>query len=465
MEFKTKVHEKAKHLRSGRSKKNGLNIAIDPNGSYDAETHTISTEITRSRWKECQHTIVNGGGGPYPLDADDNAFCFTYGWPSRQALESGDAPEYTKKHYSRYHYKSAMEVLGYTNQQLESAMADAYTKLKLLFETRSVSEFNPMRACLELRDTTSTLNGLVSFARFCRQKVATGRLRLATTIGAAASAYLTYRFGVKPTIDDTATFRKELASGELTTEGNPKASLVQGQILRSDYRVGVSPRVQRSMCPIWVASATYRNGFTVKGNRGRTASWHPLMYGDLVPPTGYNSYRVQTSKGRFFAELVDDVIYTEGQDLIRRFQYKSPITETAWQLARLSFLFDWVYDVSGALRTLERGVVSAFTSRYLGQVWHSHTVESYDWIPYVRSSCVGSPAGFRLSSDGKIEAGYIDLDCTTTLDYRRTNLNRLYTRKPYGGLTRPPQRMREEVKAYQLSTGMALLASWASPKH
>lgn len=336
------------------------------------------------------------------------------------------------------------------------AREKAYTRLLYLMPNNAAG-MNQVREVIELRDTRSTLKSALDLSRWCITAVSRGKIRPHTSLGAAANAYLTYLFGVKPTIESVRKFRKECAEGALIVQGSKPTSHRALSVLVSHYSTLRNPEI--------ISMESNVNEF------GTWVGYHPvfgLVNRNFTPPTttrlagqSFHSY-----KGCYFAQLTTDVDFTAAQNAARRFIYRCPIAGSTWDLLPWTFLYDWFITIGDQIKAIERRFLTLTYGSYLGPIWHSAKLERMNFLPRATSHVSLSHIGEAVWNWDRTmmsrEVRYKEHTQTSYLP----SLSSDYSRGAVGiALGMGVLSLERPTKLYQLSAGMALITKFLAGSH
>lgn len=363
--------------------------------------------------------------------------------------------------------------LAPTEEQIYLAKYDSYTHM---LHGAPGGHMNVTQSIMELKDTKETIKPLLDFVKFGRKFLGRGGLRglggkkftLFTTLSSAANAYLWYKFGVEPTVHDVQQFRDELARGKLLVrrKGNPNShGKPVKRCIKSYFNIGPkATEIEGAMFPNGEISAEESEVIELSsyGNvpAGYTSSVTiPLThrFPSTRLPSGYK-VGVTRYKGCVFAEYTESSQYDFDDDEVRRrWEFSCPGLATMWELLPFSFLVDWVVDVGGFIRRLERRYAQTTLSRWLGPAWVGvRRIEEVYEPGIERFSLNVSPVGTNPA--GYDRSGPLNASWSYRMRPVLVSRNQTYLREP----------MREEpswiwptltraFRAYQISAGMALL--------
>lgn len=185
-------------------------------------------------------------------------------------------------------------------------------------------------------------NGLTNLTRFST-----------ATVKQASSAYLAWKFGVEPTVGDLNKFRRSMKNLLFVSQN---VVFRKGERIRS----GLS-------CSTFDPSSVYGSS--------KQVSW--LSYHSAIPKSTALSLSIPILSrlainyagsgcehssmplveaagfvGCCYAQVAENVAFED--DLAIRTEFASPFLTTMWEVARLTFLVDWVCDVGSWLERMER---------------------------------------------------------------------------------------------------------------
>lgn len=357
-------------------------------------------------------------------------------------------------------------------EEIAQARYDAYQKLIHLVPAEHM---NFARSAIELKDTKQTINQLCQFTKWVNShggrtlklvnragKKVFRKVDLLDNCASLASAYLWYSFGVEPTVSDVKTFCSQCSKGSLKVLGSKTRIIPKGTTMV--YRYSARPKA------VNIGKCMFTNGWVdssgrvtidkveqiqlVRGTTWYTASTY------LTPP---RAKRVVSTgeRGAYFAQLVRDVEISQSEDLSKRMEWNCPIGRTLWDITPFSFLLDWFVDVGQLIENLDHWSVGKRYRTSMTPIWQNVSKRSETYIPSLQYW------GFRSIVPGDVpdswgHGGY----ATAMLRYKaapalvgaETSFTRGETSAP--GL--PPLVIQSEVKAYQISSGMALLMQFAN---
>lgn len=442
-----------------------------PNACVYTNTSTIEYGV-KARFNACNHSTRQDVSG-WP------ASCASYA--NRNIHHVGGSPgvqpraEMLDSQIMRINPRYAGTRIGYNTSDLDRARKDAALHLQALTPNRTM---NLLQSVCELKDTRSTLNQFLSFVSWARSKAGTvlkrgpvrKRLSLLDSAATVASTYLWYRFGVEPTVTDVKRFMREVSQGKLQVRGHLNKVTVarKGQVLTSRYRVGAN-KAQIAAAMFSPSAGKVDEDTGVYQCSG--SLWKTIPTGDSYtqfPYGGNNSsyplarQYVSTVRvnGCMFAEVKSDVEIDGRKELQRQLDWNCPLLGTAWELIPFSFLVDWVIDVGDTIRRLERQALALRYRRFLSGIWIAEKEITETWYPSLMRYDVhiaGREAPSTASNGGRL-----NLSWTWEGGIWRQERKVVFHRRAYDPSVFAPVRVANSIKAYQLSTGMALLAQFAA---
>lgn len=372
---------------------------------------------------------------------------------SRHHLVTPTSYKYEERRQFYWYRAQGIETLELA-RPLDPSLYDAYLVLRSGNTTPKGQ--NWLRAAIELKDVKQTIQGLVDFIKFGIRMPNMVRANWrAMSIADVAKAYLTYKFGIQPTVSDVKKLLKALSREGLRVRGI-KRHYRKGETVRTG--VVIRP-AQRDL----LAASGWKGGHTETApfNFGCYSPWGPWSsetYPRYVGPA-LKWVRSIEVKGCLFGRVLEEVDAggTWNDDLA----WSCPLASTAWELTPFSFLLDWVVDVGSVIERLDRTAATAHSKiSFETGVWQSLRTTTKMWYPSPVCSCET-----KLDGVGAIEpwhewmkAGtkvWSTTDCTmeplphSDMSYDRS----VYI--PSGSAWAPT--FSWPIKGYQLSTGMALL--------
>lgn len=400
----------------------------------------------------------------------------------RRSFPGGEPPEPIPNAYESQmacwnYWKWPVKTTGYDNSEYELAKHDAYTRLMHIRSAMGERHMNVARSAMELKDTKQTLGQLMTFMYWVKSRIGTRVsiakpftrkvqkiLTMKDTVVACASAYLWYRFGVEPTVADVRRFIKELSQGKLRVRGYKNPIIIpKGQTVRARYRC--APRlgqIYELMYPdrhAWTGSLEIDPylGHTWPGEE--TITWPPSaqITGD------FPAHRVDVSEisGVYFAKLKKSITIDGLSEMRKRWEWSCPSFSTLWDLVPFSFLVDWVVDVGAFIERLEKRYVMQNYAEFLGPVWLAEERRTVRYYPRL----VGGElqiTGLRAPADSR-HGGLLNTTWSISGGvWRGGSTRRTFERHEVKDTpTTVFPKLGESLTAYQISTGMALLAQFA----
>jgi hypothetical protein len=354
---------------------------------------------------------------------------------------------------------------------------DAFNRLIHLVRKAQVGSrgMNVTQAVMELKDTKDTFDQLVSFMKWVKSRIGGGPvriakgvsrpLRFASSLADCAKAYLWYKFGVEPTARDIAEFRRQVAAGRLRVKGS----------LQTKTRVAMKNEVvierwSTARTKSDIAAAMY--DMDELQTKGGYASGSGVQLGYrlpngisriLLPLAGpakgwRNAYRVisQSMRGCYFARVKEDIVIDGLDDLRRRFGWDCPALKTVWELIPFSFLVDWIVDVGSFIERLEKRYLYEDYSRYLGPIWGTEEYREDIYVPALQRFDTSFSDLVRPADTSY--GGSLNLRWTWSAGVRRISSRTVFNRNVASTPSVLWPMLQKKIQAYQISTGMALLA-------
>lgn len=348
--------------------------------------------------------------------------------------------------------------------RLENSKLDAYNRLRAL---RPDPHGNWLQAACELKDSKQTLSGVLQFLNWAKQAIGHktriprkgfAPLRAASRLADVAGAYLWYKFGVEPTVSDVRKFLTELSNGRLKCYGtlrNPKTVAKKGEVMVCRY--SNRPSQSQILDEMFGRSRkTDGQGVLHLSRNTRTyATWPFKGLTDAQPSYGRKLYVQRVTSGCYFARVKQDIELSGIDDLKRRWSWNCPSFRTIWELVPFSFLVDWVVDVGSTIERLEKRYCTESFLSYLGPVWVTEKTETITYMPIVSGSAVVS---LRSLPSSVYDGGWLNLQWHADYSYYAQKKTTSFTRRQLGAApaVAVPELARE-IKAYQITSGMALL--------
>lgn len=425
-------------------------------------TRSISYQ-NGSRFNPCVHTVASSDNGYLPASA---AELTSIRW--RGHAKPGEDITAMEPLPSQYiglkpNGSTSIEV---SLAELENARFDGYNRLIHLNPDRHM---NALQAAMELKDTKQTLGGLLDFIKWGHEhlgrkvKIGKGLLRpltAASKLGDVASAYLWYKFGVEPTYQDIEHLRDDLSKGKLRVKGTKPKTYAKGTVVKAFYAAHPqSPDILSAMYP----NATH-GSVSISQDMVHTWSGYNTWTGDILPNGVTDPFAcrkvtvVGAVRGCFFAQVKNDFEIAGIDQLKDRWAWNCPSFRTLWELLPFSFLVDWVVDVGRYIERLEKRYLSVSYESHLGSIWGWEKTSTITYGPKINSLAMhwGNPV--TLS---RTKWAY-NHNVTGSLGYYRCAHSTHFTRSVRAGLTGVNiPAISRSIKAYQITTGMALLAQLA----
>lgn len=364
-------------------------------------------------------------------------------------------------------------VISATMEETQQARFEAYQKLIYLID---VEHMNFARSFFELKDTKATLKPFISFFKWSKANLGKklpgaigrklGKLSVASSCAKMASAYLWYKFGVEPTISDVNRFTSEVSSGKLSVQGRKNPLRVpKGAILVSRYSVNPGKRRVGEVMFKNLGEVNRDGGVVMKDSIERSwpnySTYHtfPNPFPDGSVWVQPNTVTAQYERGAYFAEVIRDIEVDATTQLSRQMAWNCPMANTAWELVPFSFVVDWFVDVGKYIHNLEKLSIGVSERQKLGPIWHSVQIVTDTYRPSL-DAANWAIEGIAAPSDqrtGGIVRFSGEWECSPSLEDRVISFERHPSSKP----ALPALAFARQVKAYQITTGMALLAQAA----
>lgn len=359
---------------------------------------------------------------------------------------------------------------------VEQRQFDAYQKLIYLIDAEHM---NFARSLYELRDTKDTILQFIEFYKWCK-RLLKGRVRLPkdavrklgktwgllTSCAKMAKAYLWYKFGVEPTVSDVNRFIDETSRGKLSVQGRkepirvPKGSVVVQRYSANPGITRVSDVMFDNFGKVDKSGVRYKEA-EFEMNWPNYSTYHtfpnPFPEGSVwVRPKIVISKFV---RGAYFAEVIKDIEIPSDVHRARQMAWNCPLANTVWELVPFSFVVDWFVDVGTYIHNLEKISIGVSERTKLGPIWHACQTVTDTYRPSLQAAnwslkAKGPP---ESSTSGGILTARGEWSCVPQLEDREISFTRIPSTRP----ALPALDYSTTVKAYQISTGMALLASAA----
>lgn len=355
---------------------------------------------------------------------------------------------------------------------IAKARMDAWNRLVQLRPSRSM---NVARSVLELKDSKQTMGQPLSFLNWARsnfgRKLHTGRksyivLGLGSKLSSVATAYLWYKFGVEPTVSDVRQFLTELGQGKLRAFGElgkTHCLAKKGEVLVARYSATLGkPRILEIMFGSNPTERFLGHLNLFPGRMLTSVTWpakglwdHP---GDI--PRG-RTVRVHGEiRGCYFARAKEDVTVSGLDNLRRHWRWNFPGLKTMWDLVPFSFLVDWIVGVGDTIEALEKRYLVENYSGSLGPIWRAECERVTEYHPIVSGSLLveGNRASGTLDP---YDYGGVLISGTARYSYYQGAVQKAFQRAPVGDPMVVWPTLTRQVHAYQITSGMALLAQAA----
>jgi hypothetical protein len=342
-----------------------------------------------------------------------------------------------------------------------NARLDGFNRLTHLNPGRFM---NALQAAMELKDTKQTMTQAMSFLIWGRKmlgkkvRLRKGLLRpfsAAMRLADAASAYLWYKFGVEPTARDVKQFVYEISQGKLKVKGSKPTIRKRGEVIRGFY--SARPRrddVLASMYP-------QLDGGTLSRTVRRKLDYYGNNFRLDIRPSGQTDWfacrKVQVTdevKGCYFASLARDVEISGIDEFKNRWSWNCPTFRTLWELVPFSFLVDWLVDVGKYIERMEKRYAQQTFVNSLGPIWRWERTQNVFYMPKILS--------LRMKLSDPVTVGPVQWTVNQSVEgsfsFYKAWFSRTFYRAPAGQLPSiaiPDIGM--PVKAYQITTGMALI--------
>lgn len=385
----------------------------------------------------------------------------------------------------------------YDSTDAEHARRDALTNIWAGLPERFP---NHIRALIELKDTRRTVRGLASFFNW-GSRVLNGRkvtlykwvrakrsgygqwrrVRYALdphgcTIHEVASLYLNAVFAILPTVVDVQRFLETIRDiGVRGVQG--RVPSLEGLVVKAHYRV--KPRDLGSYLAVSKTTRKVKKfqGMGINGNDARAGqtSWHDSRTYGVNPDVDLSNIRVlpviqsHEIHGTVFCRIKPDAsaFFKEHYGHVGAV-WSFPPLQTAWEITPWSWLVDWFFNVRQSVRRAERLATAWWAQMGFEDPWIFQKEITKSYIPRASVEVTSPEAGSSFSirsSNGRYYANPSpSLVTTTTWGYEQGGVTTAvsYSRGPWDNVpvpTPPPRRTKRRVPVFQISVGMALLAS------
>lgn len=420
------------------------------------------TDRNKRSSKPCHATCTMGVGYEILPDADLDgvkAERVIIGSTSTHLCSVSPEGILTETHPSRFYWlgtsgTASLPLAG----NLEKSLYDAYLVLR---SGNSVPKGqNWLRAAIELKDTKQTLQGTVDFCKFGIRMPGMINSRWRTmSISDVAKAYLTYKFGIQPTVSDVRRFLNQLATETLRVRS-----------VKRYYRRGETVRVGINISP-QSSDLSYASGWRGPKSEvndryfcGCSSPWGAYSCHITPKACGYDNLkmvRVPVVRGVLYAKVAESV-EVGGISLNDDLAWACPLASTAYQLTPFTFLLDWVVDVGSVIQRLDRTAATAESRISFEEgVWQSLRVCTSLYYPYLSLSMQSELIGGGYGYPYEWTSRYAGTTAITGCQMLPLLDEFTYDRQPYlitGNVFAPS--FRWPIKGYQLSTGMAMLLSF-----
>lgn len=230
---------------------------------------------------------------------------------------------------------------------------------------------NFVRALIELKDTASTIRGLVHFFKWCKTLLVSGSVwarsgrtwkrlsgnqALRRSIGELAGCYLNYVFGIKPTADDIKLFLDAIRDPRVESLDAPQGTQAKpGLVITSHYQVRPERDAlkmygyHRTSSRRWIFTGSYHqdqitDSFGIDGitmNRSLINQYPELLETRLE---GCVFARLKQENSEYFWRNFGHVGTT----------WSYPAIETFWEILPFSWLVDWFANTRQKIHLAER---------------------------------------------------------------------------------------------------------------
>lgn len=339
---------------------------------------------------------------------------------------------------------------GYVDKEFE-----AYMKLRYL----AVDKFmNLYQSIWELKDTPDTAEGLLRLSRFMVSAVKAGRLQIGATMMEAAKAYLTYQFGIAPTVSDIRKFADQCSRQKLRVLQVP-TRYEKGEVIRARWKIRESDSNLTQLCGFPPMAETRVDGwvghngvFYTRDSSVKTRPWIPS-------DNRLRNVRCYEYTGWVFGRLKKSIDISSVDKKLRVWSWNCPAAATLWAITPMTFLLDWIVDIGSVIERLDR---------YSMAIGKEPEFETGVWRSVRREAIVRQPSVICRSevygTTGRVYPGdypiwnYTCINSAFVSRWNHTERIVEYDRGVYvpsASVWLPP--VRWNLNAFQLSTGAALI--------
>lgn len=413
-------------------------------------TETVSYD-TGAKFNRCHHVVEKsldlylGGAG---REARQHSIWAS--WPPQEGVDRAVKIGLAPRMWHVDQVRSEETDKDLTNHQVDLRISDAVQAL-YAHPIRGVDADLPLALC-ELHDTGRSFRALANLIRFVRLLATTGigdsRVNLLeASVFTVAELYLTYTFGIAPTIKDVRAFLKTLPD------------ILRLTVFRKVYGKGSVIRAGFTVLPDKVR-ATLAGGEIVRtavitDRRGLSRTPGLLVADPVIP----GPHRILTTRARgvVFAQVVQDFTYE--QSMGRAILDGSDPLAIAWNLVSLSFVVDWFFNVDRLLRQ------AGATARAAEIGWIKPTDM---WLSLARQEVVydrivSSSEDKCVSTGLSMDNAHFDYKATWRYAYKLQLLSSVYDRGPFTPFRVPFARMGTLVTPFRMGASLALMISACKP--